>query len=101
MAKPSNLAVLAIHLKTSDRSHVPSAVKLGGCLLKYSSLVSLTRLVSQLNASEWLHDSTLCKGGISHCLELGGPSGVALDVVLPRGMCVHWVWGGVLPLGPG
>ena len=65
---------------------MPSVVKLGECFLKYSSLVSLTRLVSQLNASEWLCVSTLYKGGISHCLEQGGPSKVALDVVPPRDM---------------
>ena len=86
MAKPSNPAVLAICLKTSDRSCMPSVVKLEECLLKYSFLVSLTRLVSQLNASEWLHLSTLYQGGISHCLELGSPSEVALDMVPPRGM---------------
>ena len=79
MGKSSNLVVLAIHLKISDRSCMPSIVKLGECLLKYSSLVSLTRLVSQPNASKWLHVSTLYKGGISHCLELGGPSEVALE----------------------
>ena len=72
--------------KTSDRSQVFSVVKLGECLLKYSSLVSLTRLVSQLNASEQLHVSTLCRGGISCHFGLGGPSGVALDVVPPKGM---------------
>ena len=71
--------------KTSDRSQVFSLVKLGKCLLKYSSLASLTRLVSQLNASWQLHISTLCKGGISCHLELGGHSGVALDVVLLGG----------------
>ena len=60
--------------------------EVGECLFKYSSLVSLTRLVSQLNASEQLHVSTLCKGGISCHFELGGPSGVALDVVLPKGI---------------
>ena len=65
---------------------MPSIVKLGECFLKYSSLVSLTRLVSWLNASEQLHVSTLYKGGISHHLELGGPSEVALGVVPPRGM---------------
>ena len=86
MAKPSNLAVLAICLKTSDRSHMPSIVNLGECLLKYSFLVSLTRLVSWLHASEQLHVSTLYQGGISHHSELGGPSEVALDMVLPRGM---------------
>ena len=61
-------------------------VKLGECLLKSSFLVSLTRLVSWLNASEWLHVSTLYQGRISCNLELGGPSEVALDMVLPRGM---------------
>ena len=86
MAKPSNKAVLAICLKTSDRSCMSSIVKLGKCFLKYSSLVSLTRLVSWLNASEQLCVSTVYKGGISCCLELGGPSEVALDVVLQRGM---------------
>ena len=86
MAKPSSIVLLAICLKTSDRSHVPSVVKLGECFLKYSFLASLTRLVSWLNASEWLCLSTLYQGGTSQHLELGGPSEVALDVVLPRGM---------------
>ena len=65
----------------SDRSWVFSVVKLEKCLLKYSSLTSLTRLVSWLNASWQLCISTLCKGGISCHFELGSPSGVALDVV--------------------
>ena len=86
MAKPSSLALLAICLKTSDRSYVPSMVKLGECFLKYSFLASFTRLVTQLNASEQLCLSTLYQGGTSHCLELGGPSEVALDVAPPRGM---------------
>ena len=86
MAEPSNIAVSAICLKTSDRSCVPSIVNLGECLLKYSFLVYITRQVSQLNPSEWLCVSTLYQGGISCCLELGGPSKVALDVVPPRGM---------------
>ena len=74
-----------MHQKTSDRSQVFSVLKFGLCLLKYSSLVFLTRLAPWLNASMWLHVNTLCRGIISHCLELGGPSRVALDVVLPRG----------------
>ena len=86
MAEPSSLALLAICLKTSDRSCMPSVVKLGECLLKYSFLASLTRLVSWLNASKRFCLSTLYQGGISHCLELGGPSEVALDMVLPTGM---------------
>ena len=61
-------------------------VKLGECFLKYSFLASLTRLVSWLNTSEWLCLGTLYQGGTSHHLELGGPSMVALDVVLPIGM---------------
>ena len=60
--------------------------EVGECLLKYSSLVSLTGLVSQLNTSKWLHVSTLHKGGISCHFELGSPSGVAVDVVPPKGM---------------
>ena len=86
MAKPRSLALLAICLKTSDKSCVPSVVKFGECFLKYSFLATLTRLVSQLNASEQLCLSTLCQGGTSCHLELGGPSRVALDVVPPRGM---------------
>ena len=101
MAKPSNLAVLAMHQEMSDRSQVFSVMKLGECLLKYNSLVSITRLVSWLNASEWLCVSTLCKGSISCHFELGGPSEVALDVVPPKGMmsprcgerCHHLHWG--------
>ena len=86
MAKPSSLALLAICLETSDRSHVPSVVKMEKCLLKYSFLASLTRLVFWLNTSEWLCLSTLYQGGTSWCLELGGPSEVALDVAPPTGM---------------
>ena len=86
MAVPSKMALLVICLNTSERLQVPSAVKLYECLLKYAFLASFTRLVSRLNASEWLCLSILCQGGTSHCLELGGPSEVALDMVLPRGM---------------
>ena len=86
MAKPRRLALLAIHLKTSDKSCLSFMVKLGECFLKYSFLAIHTRLVSQLNTSEWLCLSTLYQGGTSYCLEVGGPSPVALDVVLPRGV---------------
>ena len=86
MAQPRSLALSGICHKTSDKSHVPSVVKLEECFLKYSFLASLTRLMSQVNASEQFCLSTLYQGGTSHCLELGGPSAVALDVVLPRGM---------------
>ena len=65
---------------------MPSVVKLGECFLKNSFLATLTRVVSQLNASEQLCLSTLYQGGTSCCLELGDPSAVALDVVPPRGM---------------
>ena len=54
-----------------------------------------------MDASEQLLVSTLCKGGISCHFELGGPSGVVLDVVLSKGMmstrsgegCCHLGWG--------
>ena len=95
MAKPRSLVLSAICLKTSDKSHVPSMVKLGECFLKYSFLATLTRLVSQLIASEWLCLSILYQGGTSHPLELGGPSVVALNVVPPRGMLSTGVWGSV------
>ena len=86
MAKPSSLALLAICLKTCDRSCVPSMVKLGECFIKYSFLASLTRLVIQMNAFEQLCLSTLYQDGTSCHLEVGGHSEVALDVVLLRGM---------------
>ena len=86
MAEPRSLVLSALHLKTSVKSWVPSVVNLGECFLKYSFLVTLTRLVFQLNASEQLCLSTLYQGGTSHCVELGCPSTVALDMVLPRGM---------------
>ena len=85
MAEPGSSAVLAMCQITSDRPQVFSVLKFGQCLLKYSSLVCLTRLESWLNASRQLHVSALCRGIISHCFELGGPSGVALDVVLLGG----------------
>ena len=69
----------------SDGSWVFSVLQFGQCLLKYSSLMSLFRLESCLNASRWLHVNALCRGIISYCFELGGPSRVALDVVLPGG----------------
>ena len=58
----------------------------GGVSFKVLLPSPLTRLVSQLNASEWLCVSTLYKGVISCHLELVGPSEVVLDMVLPRGM---------------
>ena len=81
MAKPRSLALSAICLKTSDKSHMPSMVKLGECFLKYSFLATLTRLVSQLNASEQFWLSTFYQG-----LGLGGPSAVVLDMVPLKGM---------------
>ena len=101
MAKPSSLVLLAICLKTSDKSCMPSMVKLRECFLKYSFLASLTRLVSWLNAPEQLCLSTLYQGGTSCPLELGGPSMVALDVVPPRGMLSTGSGEGSHPLGLG
>ena len=85
MLEPSSSAVLAMHQKMSDRSQVFSVLKFGQCLLKYASLVFLTRLKSWLNASRQFHVNTLCRGIISHCFEPGGPSKVALDMVLLGG----------------
>ena len=81
MSAPSSLAILVMCWKMSDRSWVFSMLKFGQCLLKYSSFVSLTRLESHLNVSRWLHVNALCRGIITWCFELGGPSGVALDMV--------------------
>ena len=60
-------------------------LKFRQCLLKYSSLISLARMESQLNASRQLDVNALSRDIISCCLELGGSSGVVLDVVPPRG----------------
>ena len=85
MVEPSRLAVWVIHQKTSVKSWVFSLLKFGQWFLKYSFLDFLTRQVSQPNASWWLLINTLWRGIISHCFELGGPSGVALDVASLRG----------------
>ena len=85
MAESSRPAASLMWQKTSDKSRVFSLLKFGHCLLKYSSLIFLTRLESQLNASWWLHVNAMCRGITFHCSELGGPSRVALDMVLPGG----------------
>ena len=90
-----------MHQKTSDRSWVFSVLKFGECLWKYSSFIFLTRLESQLNASRWLHVSTLCRGIISCHFELGGPSGVALDMVPLGGKTSTWSGEGCHCLGLG
>ena len=68
----------------SIKSQVFSLLKFGQQFLKYSSLIFLTKWVSQSNASWWLLINTLWRGVISSCFKLGGPSGVTLDVVLLR-----------------
>ena len=68
--------------KMSVKSWEFSLLKFGQCPLKYSSLVFLTRLKSQPKASWWLCVNALCRSVTSCHFELGGPSGVALDVVL-------------------
>ena len=85
MAEPSQPAVSVIHQKTSVKSWVFSLLKFGRWSLKYSSLVFLTRWVSQANASWQLLINTLWRGIISCHFELEAPLGVALDVALPRG----------------
>ena len=57
----------------------------GQCLLKYSSLVSLTRLESWLNVSWQLGVNALNRGVTYHCFQLGGPARFAWDVVPPGG----------------
>ena len=101
MEEPSSSAAMIICQKTSDRSQVFSVLKFGQCLLKYSSLVSLTRQESWLNASRQLDVNALSRDIISHHLELGGPSRVALDRVLPRGETSTGSGEGCYCLGPG
>ena len=62
-----------------------SVLKFGQCLLKYCSLISLTRLESWVNASRQLGFNALSRNVISHHFELRGPSRVAWDVVPPGG----------------
>ena len=85
MAEPSRPAVSIMHPKTPVKLWEFSSLKFRLCLLKYSSLVFLTRLESQLNASWQCGFNALCRGITSHCFELGHPSRVAWDVVLPGG----------------
>ena len=78
-------------------------VKLGECFLKYSFLATLTRLVSWLDASEWLCLSTLYQGGTSHHLEIGAFLWLPWmwsfpEVCCPQGLgrvVTFWVWGSV------
>ena len=85
MAELNRPVVSIMHLKMSVKSQEFSLLKFGQWLLKYSSLVFLTRLESWKNASWQLQVSTLCRSVTSHCFKLGGPSGVTLDVVLCGG----------------
>ena len=66
-----------VHVKLQEFS----LLKFGQWLLKYSSLIFLTRLESQRYASWQLGVNALCRGVTSCCFELGGPSRVALDMV--------------------
>ena len=86
MEVPSNLALVAICLNISERLQVPSMMKLQECFEKNSLLASFTKSESQPNASAQLSLSALSQGGISCCLELGGPPRVTFKVVPPRGM---------------
>ena len=57
-----------------------------GMFEKNASLAPFTKSKSQLNASVWLGLSALFQGRVSHCLELGGLTGVTFEVVPPKGM---------------
>ena len=81
MEEPSRPVDSIMHLKMPVKLQVFSSLKFRLCLLKYSSLASFTRLESWLNASWQLCDNALCRGSVPCHFELGGPSGVALDVV--------------------
>ena len=85
MAETSRPTVLVMHQKRSVKLQEFSLLKFGQWLLKYSSLVFLTRLESQPDTSWQLCVNTLCRGVTSHHFKLGGSSGVALDMVLPGG----------------
>ena len=87
MVEPSNLVVWAMHQKMSDRSWMFSVVRLGECLLKYSSLASLTRLVSWLNASWQLHISSLCKMVSLAILNQGSLLGGEMSTGSGEGCC--------------
>ena len=71
MEVPSRSALMAICLNISERSWVPSVVKLEECFERNSLLASLTRLESWLNALVQFGLSALYQGGTSHLLELG------------------------------
>ena len=86
MEVPSRSVLMAICLNISERSGVPSAVKLEECFKKNSLLASLPRSESQLNASAQLGLSALYQGGTSHLLELVGLPRVTFGVVLLRGI---------------
>ena len=71
MEVPSRSVLTAICLNISERSWVPSVVKLEECFKKNSLLASLTRSESWLNTLAWLGLSALYQGRTSCLLELG------------------------------
>ena len=81
MASPSRLALSASSLKTSERSLVPSLTQLSGWLEKKCDLAPFTMSESWLKASAQLGLSEVDQMGVSHLLELDGPSCMALGEV--------------------
>ena len=90
MASPSRPVLSASSLKTSERSLVPSVAQSQEWLEKKCNLASFTMLESRLKASVQLGLSEANQMGVSHLLELDGPSCEALEEVssidvLPHG----------------
>ena len=101
MAKPSSLALSAICLLTSDRSCMPSVVKLGGMPFKVL-LPSLPHYASVPAECFWvaLLDYPVPRWDLS-LLGAGGPFRGCLGHGPTKRHIIHGLWGGVLPFGPG
>ena len=89
MASPNRLAASASSLKISERSLLPSWTQSQEWLEKKCDLASFTMLESWLKASAQLGLSEVNQMGVSHLLELDGPSCGALGEVLPIDKLPH------------
>ena len=89
MASPSRPALSASSLKISERSLVPSVAQLQEWLEKKHNLASFTMSESQLKASAQLGLSEANQIGVSHLLELDGPSCMAFGEVSSIDMLPH------------
>ena len=89
MASFSRLGLTASSLKTLERSLVPSLTQSQEWLEKKCNLASFTMSESWLKASAQLGLSEANQMGISHLLELDGPSRVACGEVLSIDVLPH------------